>query len=406
MKLTTIKCLYQLTFLFIIGIALISFYNPAFGKTFTVTNLNDTGKGSLRDAVLQANENPGYDEIEFDNSLAGSTIKLVSGEIEIKDDLSIRGPDNIEPNHPTIDASHLSRIFSLSGDTVFLALFRLDLTGGYSESGGGAIYGGSVNLYSVSVINNEISNSLSDSTGILCSGAGIYAQDISLFNSTVSNNKAHDCSGGGLSAAKIRLIRSTISGNSANLSGGIHVIDASDEVFILSTTITNNSSIQGAGGLGIDRTIVPLNLTIKNSILSDNQGQQGNYYVSSDDNSISVLNVSYSIFGDDSPEINGASKAVIFSNQPDLGPLEDNGGPTLTHLPNPTSPALDNGDTRVANTVDQRGTGFKGVVNHRIDIVSVEHQAIQAVSKIQQELNKNLAKWKQFGFDSYEFNST
>jgi Right handed beta helix region len=39
---------------------------PAHAGTFTVTNTNDSGTGSLRQAILAANANPGADTIEFD----------------------------------------------------------------------------------------------------------------------------------------------------------------------------------------------------------------------------------------------------------------------------------------------------------------------------------------------------
>ena len=57
--------------------------------TFTVNNLNDSGSGSLRQAVLDANANGGYDEIQF---AVNGTILLTSGEIVISDALTISGP--------------------------------------------------------------------------------------------------------------------------------------------------------------------------------------------------------------------------------------------------------------------------------------------------------------------------
>jgi hypothetical protein len=48
----------------------------------------------------------------------------------------------------------------------------------------------------------------------------------------------------------------------------------------------------------------------------------------------------------------------LLSTDPMLGPLQDNGGPTLTHAPLPRSPAIDKGKNLVPASNDQRGPGF------------------------------------------------
>src|SRR5262249_31236860 len=57
---------------------------------------------------------------------------------------------------------------------------------------------------------------------------------------------------------------------------------------------------------------------------------------------------------------------------PQLEPLGDYGGPTLTMRPLPSSPAVDAGDNTDAPDTDQRG--FDRIVNGIIDIGSVELQ--------------------------------
>ena len=59
---------------------------------------------------------------------------------------------------------------------------------------------------------------------------------------------------------------------------------------------------------------------------------------------------------------------------PLLGPLDDNGGPTLTHALLPGSPALDAGDNTDAPEWDQRGEGYARIVNDVIDIGAFEEQ--------------------------------
>lgn len=59
--------------------------------TFTVSNTNDSGPDSLREAIQAANVRAGPDEIEFDPGLSGQKISLTSGPLEIRSDLTING---------------------------------------------------------------------------------------------------------------------------------------------------------------------------------------------------------------------------------------------------------------------------------------------------------------------------
>lgn len=116
--------------------------------TFTVVNTDDSGAGSLRDAIEQANANSGADTIVFDATLAGQTI-VVSTEMQITDDLTITG---LGADQLTLDGNGDSRIFNIDDghttSTIDVFLEGLSLTNGYfhSESGsifedkGGAIY--------------------------------------------------------------------------------------------------------------------------------------------------------------------------------------------------------------------------------------------------------------------------
>src|SRR5262245_44814708 len=56
-------------------------------SVFTVLNLADGGLGSLRQAVLNANTNPGLDVIVFAPAARG-TIGLTTGQLSITDDLA------------------------------------------------------------------------------------------------------------------------------------------------------------------------------------------------------------------------------------------------------------------------------------------------------------------------------
>ena len=62
-------------------------------STFQVLNLHDAGLGSLRQAILDANNHSGADVIRFAPKLTGTiTLSSQLGELKVTDDLRIDGP--------------------------------------------------------------------------------------------------------------------------------------------------------------------------------------------------------------------------------------------------------------------------------------------------------------------------
>ncbi len=74
----------------------------------------------------------------------------------------------------------------------------------------------------------------------------------------------------------------------------------------------------------------------------------------------------------------GYQPTDILDTDPLLGPLANNGGPTMTHALLPGSPAINVGDNTDAPEWDQRGTGFPRIVNGTIDIGAFEVQGSPA----------------------------
>src|SRR5579859_1629028 len=95
-------------------------------STFTVLNLADHGSGSLRDAIVAANQNPGADVIQFQAGLTG-TIALTSGPLSITDSVSIVGPGAARL---AIDGSGAGRVLSISGAGNTVGIAGLSITGG------------------------------------------------------------------------------------------------------------------------------------------------------------------------------------------------------------------------------------------------------------------------------------
>ncbi len=87
--------------------------NVARALPFVVTNTNDNGKGSLRDAIVRANDNEDNgNAITFDATVFArpQTIVLQGTEMPISHDLTISGPSA----GLTLDANKKSRIFRVT----------------------------------------------------------------------------------------------------------------------------------------------------------------------------------------------------------------------------------------------------------------------------------------------------
>ena len=160
-------------------------------------------------------------------------------------------------------------------------------------------------------------------------------------------------------------MNSTISGNSAaNSGGGIAALYSQFLVTIDNSTFTGNSAPSGGGIYNAER------LEIIDTIL--NAGASGENIFN---NGGTIISHGYNISSDDGGGyLNGPGDQI--DTDPLLGPLQDNGGPTVTHALSPGSPAIDTGDPNFTPPpfYDQRGCPFVRVFNGRIDVGSFEAQ--------------------------------
>lgn len=82
-------------------------------STFTVTNTNNSGAGSLRQAVLDANAMTGKDIINFGGLFTDGlahTISLTGSGLRITDNLTVEG---INPSKLTIKDDSADRVFDI-----------------------------------------------------------------------------------------------------------------------------------------------------------------------------------------------------------------------------------------------------------------------------------------------------
>lgn len=174
-------------------------------------------------------------------------------------------------------------------------------------------------------------------------------------NAVIVDSAILDHRGGGLydEQGSMTLINVTVSGNSARFDGG--GVTNNGELVIRSSTIVGNTSPAGAGI--VTYADAANSLRISNSIVA------GNSAGIAADCSGPITSEGHNLIGTGCAELTAAAGDKI-GVEPGLLPLADNGGPTLTHAPLPTSPAIDGGDPSppgsnpiVCPLTDQRGAG-------------------------------------------------
>ncbi len=240
---------------------------PAHALIFTVTNTNDSGAGSLRDAIAQANTSPGPDAIAFASNLTG-TITLTSGQIQISDGLTITGPGS---NKLTIDANANSRIFSifatdpacpaLDGPDYLVSISGVTLTNARrtTSNAAGAIF----TEHSLALDGVTIQNSVAANGGGVSFFVQYAGQSLTINNSVFTGNTAQPLAGaanafGGALAILERCapahttpVTVTISNSDFNANqnvpstlngfGGAIASDSFADITITDTRIRNNS---------------------------------------------------------------------------------------------------------------------------------------------------------------------
>jgi hypothetical protein len=394
--------------------ALIGF--PAEATNFTVSNLNDSGSGSLREAIDAANGTVGVDTITFTVSgtiVLGSTLPNITD----ADGLTIDGTGQ----SIIVSGNKAVRVMRVDAEAM-LNLQNLTVADGNSHEdrdGGGILNIGTLTVRHSTISGNNaqfgdgggIFNSgtltVSDSTvsgnGIYPGGtlgAGIFNTGIlTVTNSSVSGNSTSVGGGGIFNTGTVTVTGCTFSGNDSGRGGGI----ANDGALtVTGSTFSDNFSDSLGGGISSSGTVTVTNstfsgnttyqgggiynggtLTITNSTISDNRGNYGGSGIYNDGalnlaNTIlanNVLGAGGDCFNYGSTNINasginlvadgscGASSdpAHFITGDPMLSPLTDNGGPTLTHALRAGSPAIDAADDAICadplrgNNLDQRG---------------------------------------------------
>jgi predicted outer membrane repeat protein len=165
-------------------------------STLTVRNTKDHGSDSLRGAIAAAQSG---DTIVISPKLAGQTITLTSGELDITKSLTIQGPAPGQ-GHVIVSGDQYgdSRVFEV-GANVVVTLSGLSITNGYARFNGDPSHfdgrgGGIKNEGTLTVSNCTLWNNVADS-----GGGGIYNTGmLTVTGCVLDSNRVNGGDGGGI----------------------------------------------------------------------------------------------------------------------------------------------------------------------------------------------------------------
>ncbi|MDJ0897767.1 MAG: hypothetical protein QNJ55_03070 [Xenococcus sp. MO_188.B8] len=243
--------------------------------TFTVDNTNDSGAGSLRQAIEEANATHGTDTIKFSSELSGQKITLTSGELLIKDSVKIRGL--LSADDLTISGNNTSPIFSIDDfdaeNQVEVVLDRLTLTDGNSSEGGGAI----ANSENLTISRSKIVNNQNTSQMPTDGGGAIRNSDtgnLTIDQTLIANNQSHAFGGGITNFGELEVNYSIISHNQVTGGGGGGLDNRGRQADITGSVIAHNTNTVGPAG-GFGNGTPQTKTVVKDSFIFGNQAVNG-----------------------------------------------------------------------------------------------------------------------------------
>ncbi|MBG1266917.1 DUF4347 domain-containing protein [Nostoc sp. WHI] len=345
---------------------------PPVNTDTVVTNTNDSGAGSLRQAILNANATAGADTITFAGVFTDATpdiIALNSGKLTITDDIIILGTG---ASNLTISGNNILGVFEILGTGTDASIDGLKIAnandalgsilldsnaslsltnsivsdnigavGGIFNRGilsltnttvsgnrGSSLGGGIFNKGNLSLNNSTVSNNRVNVVLDYAYGGGIFnIGNLSITNSTISNNIVDargferagpnplPSYGGGIyNSGTVNLTNSTVSGSTAQSGGGIF----NSGIFNLSnSTISGNQAYSDGGGISNSGTLTLTNSTITNNTAEVyNNSTDGGGIFNSSDGTVIVGNTIIAGNFDDDPNTFGPD---VFGNFTDIG---------------------------------------------------------------------------------------
>ena len=427
----------RLVFLITLLCAAVASSQNVHAASITVINTNDSGPGSLRQALADAHDG---DTINF--SVSG-TISLARDGFIVRKSISIHGPGAA---NLAIKGAR-SAVFFVSPDLT-VTISGLTIRNGASSGGGGIINEGSTLRVLFCVLSNN--NGTGEPGGAIANDARnghratlivsgcTFSNNSALFGGAISNSSRGEnatatvtlstfdhntanAEGGGIWNESLMIQRAgaavTVSGctfsrnvvgqaSGGGRGGGIcnHAASGSATVQIINSTFSDNSTTRGGDGGGIYNIGENGNasLSISNSTFSGNTAGGGGGSIHNVGMGAKATLINTIFNAGTGPSIQN-QRGIVTSNgynlssdsgggvltgvgdhintDPNLGPLQNNGGSTDTHALLSGSPAIDAGDPHFDPNAfdpplihDQRSSPYARVFNDRIDIGAFEVQ--------------------------------
>jgi predicted outer membrane repeat protein len=252
-----------IVFVFLTGMLVLAPTGHVAAANWTVTNTNDSGPGSLREAIGSAGDG---DSIVF--SGVSGTITLGST-LNINSSINIIGPGS---SFLSISGADAVRVFYMGTGTVYIS--GLTITHGYvADDYGGGIFkqNGTLTLDDVVITQNQAVKI--DTVGF---GGGLcnYGGSLIITNSSLTYNTANNIGGGlyNYFAAGLTMTNVVVDHNQAlaDAGGGLGIRGGSTSqtplpVSLDRVSLTNNSAYDSGGGLYADDS-----MTITNSLIAGN----------------------------------------------------------------------------------------------------------------------------------------
>jgi hypothetical protein len=401
----------------IIAAFILTAASASWAATFTVSNINDTGAGSLRQAITDALAAGTGPHVINASSVTGTVSLQTALPAITNSNITIEGPISGTLT-VTRGAAASFRIFYVTNASgaASLTVNRLTMTNGIGTVdmeavgvGGGiavkdatlvlnyctvsgctsASNGGGIHLGGTVGSNGTLNFcTISSNTTTGGAGGGISATDgtasashvLNVNNSTISGNSTGSAAGGGVTLVRAtgNFRNCTISGNtSASSGGGVNTGSSAATFNAINCTITNNTCATAGGGIrgsGTGGSVANLiNTIVVGNKIAPSTPDDTNWGTGTRTAKNSVIGVNG---GTDFNTVTASQIGTAASPKVvNLGALANNGGVTQTHELQATSPELainqgSNADASQSGT-DQRGVGYNRF-NGTVDIGAYE----------------------------------